>query len=74
MKLALERHSNFGGRRFVVPTIIEQDRDLPLRDLAHLHQIDLTVSDGVEQLAKAIHEDWKERQDILHRQTTVVTG
>jgi len=74
MKLALERHDNFGGRRFVVPTIIERDKDLPLRDLAHLHQIDLTVSDGVEQLAKAIHEDWKLRQDMLRRQTTVVTA
>jgi hypothetical protein len=72
IKLALERHDKFGGRRFVVPTIIEGDKDLPLEDLSELHQIDLTLPAGVEELAKAIQEDWERREAIRRREPTIV--
>lgn len=59
---ALERQLGFGDLRFTIPVLIESHPDLPLRDLAQLCCIDLTQPGGVDELAKAIHEDWRKRQ------------
>jgi hypothetical protein len=59
---ALERQIGFGDLRFTIPVLLELHPDLPLRDLAQLHCIDLTQADGVDELAKTIYEDWRKRQ------------
>lgn len=59
---ALERQIGFGDLRFTIPVLLEPHPDLPLRDLAKLHCIDLTRPNGVDDLAKTIHEDWQKRQ------------
>lgn len=59
---ALERQIGFGDLRFTIPVLLERHPDLPLRDLAKLHCIDLTRPGGVDELAETIHEDWRKRQ------------
>jgi hypothetical protein len=61
---ALERQLGFGDLRFTIPVLIEPHPDLPLRDLAQLHCIDLTQAGGVDALADTIHEDWRKRQGM----------
>jgi hypothetical protein len=61
---ALERQIGFGDLRFTIPVLLEPHPDLPLRDLAKLHCIDLTRADGVNSLAETIHEDWQRRRTM----------
>jgi hypothetical protein len=59
---AMERQLRFGDLRFTIPVLLERHPDLPLRDLAELHWIDMTRPEGVDALATTIHEDWHRRQ------------
>jgi len=59
---ALERQTGFGDLRFTIPVLLEPHPDLPLRDLAKFHCIDLTRAGGVNALAGTIHEDWQKRR------------
>jgi hypothetical protein len=59
---ALERQLSFGDLPFTIPVLIEPHSNLPLRDLAHLHCIDVAQASGVDELANMINEDWRKRQ------------
>jgi len=59
---ALERQIGFGDLRFTIPVLLEPHPDLPLRDFAKLHCIDLTRAGGVNALAETIQEDWQKRR------------
>jgi TIR domain/SIR2-like domain len=61
---ALERQLKFGDLRFTIPILLERHSELPLPNLAHLHFVDMTLSDAPDLLAKTIHEDWEKRQSM----------
>ena len=62
IRYAMERQSGFGpGLRFVIPVLLESHPQLPLAELSALHVIDLTVPTGIDDLARAILEDWRTR-------------
>ena len=62
IKLAMERQEGFApGLRFMLPAILERDPQLPLAALSKVHCLDLTESGGIDNLATAILEDWKQR-------------
>lgn len=62
IKLALERQEGFApGLRFILPTILEHDPQLPLAALSDVHCLDLTAHGGIDSLAASILEDWKHR-------------
>jgi hypothetical protein len=64
---ALERQTGFGDLRFTIPVLLETHPDLPLRDLAKFHCIDLTHAGGVNSLAETIQEDWQKREAMKTR-------
>jgi hypothetical protein len=63
---ALERQRSFGDLRFTIPLLLERHPGLPLRDLAELHNIDMTQPGGIDMLATTIREDWRRRQAMLN--------
>lgn len=57
---ALERQKGFDeGFRFVIPAQLEHG--VLLEKLAHLHTVDLTLPQGLKELADTILEDWNRR-------------
>ena len=61
--LAKARQPKFAtGLRYLIPTILEESRGLPLESLRNYHCIDLTGPGGVGSLAKTILEDWERRR------------
>ncbi len=66
IKVALERQDWFDqGERFLIPAILQPCTGLDR--LSHLHQVDVSISDGLRGLAKEIHQDWERRQSRLQR-------
>lgn len=65
IQYALQRQNGFRpGVRFIIPTLLEQVEGLPLENLSHLHCIDLTQPEAIDELADSIKDDWQQRQEI----------
>ena len=73
IRQALERQKNFRqGARFVIPVQAGGAPVLP--ELAALHSIPIDTTEGIENLARAILEDWSARGPEDRQPTTSAAG
>jgi len=66
---ALSRQKTMrSGVSFVIPTKIDDCKNLPEFERGRIQTIDLSLPGGVAALVTAIEEDWTRRQEVLSRQ------